>query len=119
MDKIKRFKNHKEGQVDRKIYMSNLSAMTGEDLYGKAEICEEITIRDMRIEKLEQETADLHELCTKRKDSNVRRQKEIYKLKAENATLKQLVSDLWEAVGEAGYEDHCIGMSERVDSAGA
>ena len=41
--------NYKMGQH----YMNHVMAMTAEDLHSKAEIAEELAVRDMRIEALE------------------------------------------------------------------
>lgn len=33
----------------------------------------------------------------------------------ENDKLKVIINQCWEAIQEAGYEDHCAGLRERVE----
>lgn len=33
----------------------------------------------------------------------------------ENDRLKTIIEDFWKAIQEAGYEDHCAGLCERVE----
>lgn len=61
MEKLKWYRNQDREDLNNHIYMGHLSAMTGEDLHSKSEIAQELAVRDMRVEQLEKDNAELKE----------------------------------------------------------